>query len=103
MPLAETFREMMAADVRAVALDAPAALRAGSRSFSGTASPVGSGDDAAAEGILAQADLEFVAPLDEFGAHLPAVRDVVEVDGVKYWVERIENDGAAATLYLRRG
>lgn len=103
MGLAAHLKAMMADDLRAVAADAPSVLRMGTRSVDGTASPVVAADDADPAGMLAQADLTFVAALDDFGGALPAVRDVVAVDGVKYWVERIEDDGAAATLYLRRG
>lgn len=101
--MSEQFKAMMQADLAAAVADVSAALKYAGIVVTGTAGPAGSTDAASADGILPQADLEFVAPLDDFGDKLPRVRDVVAVDGEKYWVERIENDGAVATLRLRRG
>lgn len=103
MAIADHLKTMMCNDLRVAMADAPGVLIFGDRSVAGTVSPINSGDDPDPEGIIAQADVVFIAPNEDFGKKLPEVRDVVEVDGSKYWVARVENDGAVVTLWLRRG
>lgn len=103
MPLSDTLKAMMERDVQAVARDMPSVLQWDGKTVNGTASPAMTADQADPAGMIDTADLEFVALVQDFGASLPEIRDVVLVDGIRYWVAQINSDGAIASLALRRG
>jgi hypothetical protein len=108
MAIADNLKTMMAADVAAAVADWTSTLVFNRREISGTVSPISDGDNIDADGILQTADIEFVAALSGFasdrdGPVLPAVRDVVSVDGKSYYVESKTVDPAAVTLRLKRG
>ena len=103
MGMAEHLRTMMVGDVSYAANDVSSTMRVGRRTVSGTSATIGSADQFDENGQLRTADIQFVAALDLFGDDLPAVRAIVEVDGVKYMVERVMNDGAVVEIDLRRG
>lgn len=102
MGMAANLKAMMEADVAATVADVSAVLTYKRHATTGTVSPIGAGDNVDADGILQTADAEFVALKSGF-QDIPPVRSVVDVDGVRYFVESSTDDLAAVTLRLRRG
>ena len=102
MGMSEELKEMMRADVETTVDDWSATLTYKGAAVVGTFSPVSSGDAIDEMGILQTADATFCANADLF-ATVPGVRDVVDVDGTKYYVQNRTNDPAAVTLELKRG
>jgi hypothetical protein len=102
MGMAENLKAMMEADVAATVSDVSAVLTYKRHATTGTVSPIGAGDNVDADGILQTADAEFVALKSGF-RDVPPVRSVVDVDGVKFFVESLTDDLAAITLRLKRG
>lgn len=70
----------------------------------GTKSARGLIQDGDIEGFIDQAELDFVAKVADYGAALPAVKDTVTIDGVKYAILSIIVDELAAivTFSLKR-
>lgn len=70
----------------------------------GTKSARGLIQDGDIEGFIDQAELDFVAKVSDYGAALPAVKDTVTIDGVKYAILSIIVDELAAivTFSLKR-
>ncbi len=96
-------KTMMESDIAAAVVDMSAVLYVGRKGITGTFGVLGTGDDIDAEGILATADAEFVATRSAFGETIPAIRSIVVVGGVKYYVQSMTEDDAAITLQLKRG
>lgn len=102
MALDAEINAMMQDDIAAATSDLSAVLTYKRNFTTGTMSPVGSGDNIDPDGIIQTADAEFVGLASAF-AEVPGARDVVDVDGVKYYVESMTTDDAAVTLRLKRG
>jgi hypothetical protein len=100
--MSSDIKAMMVADVAATALDVSATLTWSRVAVAGTFGAVGKSDDIDADGILQTADAEFVASKAAFTGGVPGVREVVDVDGVKYWIQNATDDDACITLALRR-
>lgn len=102
MGMAENLKAMMEADVSAAVADVSSVLTYKRHETTGTVSPIGAGDSVDADGIIQTAAAEFVALKRGF-RDVPPVRSVVDVDGVKFFVESLTDDVAAVTLRLKRG
>lgn len=106
MSLSPNIQAMMQADLATATKDWSATLRFGRADVQATVSPVAKGDDAMEDGILPTADLELAVGMDavqKVGMKIPRPRDIVQVDGERYWVQTVTQDPAALTLALKRG
>lgn len=95
--------QAMAADVSATMADQTSTLEFRRQTVVGTSGvPVWSASEDP-DGILPVADLEWCGLSRDFEVSVPAQRDTVRVDGTRYFVMDVQNDGAAVTLTLKRG
>jgi len=104
MSINAAFKTMMQSDLAAMITDWSETLTFKGATITGTYSPVDSGDDLNTEGLLETASAEFVCNADTFDAmaNVPAVRDTVDIAGVKYYIVDIARDPACVTLSVRR-
>lgn len=72
--------------------------------LTGTFSPVQTGDDLSADGLLSTASATFVANADSYNAmsNKPGVRDTVTIDGSLYYVLDVLIDPACVTINVRK-
>lgn len=94
---------MMESDIAAAVVDVSATLKWAAVEVQGTAGALGQEDDIEPEGVASRDAVEFVAAKSAFTGGVPPAREVVELDGVKYWVKSVTDDEAGITLSLRIG
>lgn len=102
--------KMMEMDLKAAVDDWSSRMTWGRNTVEGTFSQVQHTDTISEDGIIENIDAQFTAPLSNFARStrthnfiIPAIRDVVKIDGEKFWVESISKDPAGITFNLKVG
>ena len=94
---------IMAADLDFMVQDQSSTLVWSGQTITGTCSDIQRTANTEPDGMMQESDIEWVGTIADFtGSVLPAERATVQIDSVKYWIDRRVTDGVIVHLYCRR-